>query len=114
MLTSISWAPRLTSAEVPAAVKDLKDKDARVRAAASRRLVLLGVNAETASPALVEALKDSDSVVRHRSDGCSHIDARGNLNVFGYLQFIGEMMARDGFEPPTPVFSGPLPNRGNG
>ena len=66
-LAPLSSAQQLTSANVPAAIKDLTDTDARVRADAARRLVLLGVKAKTASPALVEALKDPDSVVRHRS-----------------------------------------------
>jgi len=72
-LTSISSAQQLPSADVTAAIKDLKDKDAGVRADAARRLVLLTVKAkppslvEPASPALVEALKDSDSKVRYRS-----------------------------------------------
>lgn len=72
-LTSISPAQQLTSADVSAAVRDLKDKDAGVRADAARRLVLLAGKAkapnlvEAASPALIEALKDSDSKVRNRA-----------------------------------------------
>src|SRR3569832_1401690 len=72
-LTSIAPAQQLTNADVSAAVKDLKDKDAAVRADAARRLVLLAGKAkapnlvEAASPALIEALKDSDGKVRNRA-----------------------------------------------
>ena len=71
--SSIAPAQQLTSVDVQAAVKDLKNKDAGVRADAARRLVLLVVKAKTpnlveaASPALIEALKDSDSKVRNRA-----------------------------------------------
>ena len=72
-VTPISWAQQLTNADVPAAVKDLKNDNAAIRAEAARRLVLLAVKAKTpalveaSSPALIEALKDSDSKVRNRA-----------------------------------------------
>jgi len=72
-LTHVSSAQQLTGAGIPAAVKDLKDKDPGVRADAARRLVLLALKApnpalvEAASPALIDALKDPDNTVRYRS-----------------------------------------------
>jgi tetratricopeptide (TPR) repeat protein len=72
-LISISWAQQLTNADVPAAVKDLKNDNSAIRAEAARRLVLLAVKAKTpalveaSTPPLIEALKDPDIKVRNRA-----------------------------------------------
>jgi len=55
------------AADLSTLVKDLKDKDAKVRAEAVRRLTGLGETAKPAIPALVQALGDSDAKVRHRA-----------------------------------------------
>jgi tetratricopeptide (TPR) repeat protein len=57
---------QLTAADVPVLVKQLKDKEARVRAEAARRLTSLGVEAREAVPALAQGLRDSDAKVRYR------------------------------------------------
>lgn len=51
-------------ADVPALVKQLKDKDALVRLKAARELAKLGPAAKEALPALKDALKDDDEDVR--------------------------------------------------
>lgn len=56
-----------TTADLPALVKELKDKKAKVRATAVLRLTALGKDAKPAIPVLVEALRDSDAKVRYRA-----------------------------------------------
>jgi|GEM_PF-2941502 len=63
-----------TAADLPALVRQLKDRDPRARADAARRLVLLRTEAKDAAPALVEALADADDTVRYRS-----VMALGNM-----------------------------------
>lgn len=55
------------AADLPALVKELKNKDAKQRAEAVRRLTGLGEAARPAVPALVKALSDSDAKVRYRA-----------------------------------------------
>src|SRR6476661_6483960 len=53
--------------DVPVLIRDLKNKDAKIRAEAVRRLTPLGEAAKPAIPALVKALGDSDAKVRYRA-----------------------------------------------
>ncbi|MET0646656.1 MAG: hypothetical protein ABW208_08535, partial [Pyrinomonadaceae bacterium] len=55
-LAPVASAQKPTTADVPTLVRELKDRNARVRADAARRLVLLGQEAKAALPDLIEAL----------------------------------------------------------
>ena len=63
----ISSGQQPIAADLSTLVNDLKDKDAKVRAEAVRRLTGLGETAKPAIPALVQALGDSDAKVRYRA-----------------------------------------------
>lgn len=73
-LAPASSGQQPAAADVSALVSELKDKEAKVRAEAVRRLTGLGEAAKPAAPALVEALGDSDAKVRYRA-----VIALGNL-----------------------------------
>lgn len=66
-LAPVSSGQKPTAADVPAIVKDLKDKEAKVRAEAVRRLTALGEAAKPAVPALVKLLKDKDEYTHGRA-----------------------------------------------
>jgi len=70
----ISSAQQTPVSKLSSFVKDLKDKDAKVRAEAVRGLISMRASAKPAIPALVEALGDSDPKVRYRA-----VIALGNL-----------------------------------
>jgi len=66
-LSPVSSAQKLTATDVPVLVKQLKNKDAKIRAAAASGLASLGQPAKPAIPALIETLRDSDANVRFQS-----------------------------------------------
>jgi HEAT repeat protein/Tfp pilus assembly protein PilF len=70
----VSSAQQTTISNLSTLVKDLKHKDAKVRAEAVRGLIAMRESAKPAIPALVEALGDSDPKVRYRA-----VIALGNL-----------------------------------
>ena len=69
--SSIAPAQQLTHVDVQAAVKDLKNKDAGVRADAARRLVLLVVKAKP--PNLLEARSRSQTILSSYAVSGGHI-----------------------------------------
>jgi HEAT repeat protein len=63
-LAAVSSGQQPTAADVPALVRSLKDKDAKVRIAAASRLASSGAEARAAVPPLVETLRDENFNVR--------------------------------------------------
>lgn len=66
-LSPVSSGQKLTAADVPVLVKQLKNKDAKILAAAAWGLASLSQLAKPAIPALIETLRDSDTNVRFQS-----------------------------------------------
>jgi HEAT repeat protein len=63
-IDQILLSPPLGPGDVPALMRDLRDRDASVRVRAAKALGTLGSSGKPAVPLLVEALKDSDADVR--------------------------------------------------
>jgi HEAT repeat protein len=60
----VSSGQQPTAADVPALVKQLNDKDAKVRIAAARQLLSSGEEAKAAVATLIELVKDEDKDIR--------------------------------------------------
>jgi HEAT repeat protein len=63
-IDTILLSPALGPGDVPALLRDLRDRDASVRVRAAKALGSLGAAGKPAVPLLVEALKDPDPDVR--------------------------------------------------